>query len=246
MQKQFFLLITVLILNVSHMIANDFTVTAKTLNLRECPNTTCNKIGALHKYDNVLLLNYVENGTWAEVQFMEKTGYVSSKYLKSKYSTPFDNDKGETNSDMLIFILASIILFPIFLLLILQRNAKRVFGATMCLISSLAFIFGGSILNMMVATSLASLTNSGTSSFAFAGLVTIVSYLFFITTAILAIIGFFKNTGTALIVLSILLVVFGVASNGYVIVLLGGLSFIGGLGIMAGIKQTNTIKVPSN
>jgi len=244
MQKQFFLLITLLILNASNLIANDYKVTAKTLNIRDCPNTTCNKIGTLHKNDNVVLLNYVENDTWAQVEYMGQTGYVSSKYLKESYSTPFD--KSSANSDWLIFILASIVLFPIFLLLILQRNAKRVFGATLCLLSSLAFIFGGSILNMMVATSMANLTSSGTGSFAFAGLVTIVSYVFFITTAVLAIIGFFKNTGIALIVLSILLVVFGVASNGYVIVLLGGLSFMGGIGIITGIKQISNIKTTEN
>lgn len=57
-------------------------VNSGTLNLREEANTQSDIIEKLHQYDNIRVLESIENGNWFRIQFDGVQGYVSGKYVK--------------------------------------------------------------------------------------------------------------------------------------------------------------------
>lgn len=72
-------LVFVLILATLSTYSKDYKVTANSLNIRECPSTSCQVIGKLHKDDVVNVISIVNN--WATLTLGERKVFISASYI---------------------------------------------------------------------------------------------------------------------------------------------------------------------
>ncbi|WP_338752232.1 SH3 domain-containing protein [Bacillus sp. FJAT-52991] len=71
-----------------------FTVTAKTLNVREKPSPRAKIVGSLKKGTVVYVYNK-EPGGWSKIKYNGKAGYVASSYLKAESNTKISRSEAK-------------------------------------------------------------------------------------------------------------------------------------------------------
>lgn len=99
MKKFLFIIVSLFIFRTAE--ANDiYEVTATRLNVRVSPSTTASVIGGMSKGDRLEVIDINQSG-WAKVEYRNRVGYVSTKFLKFVQhiqETPIEEPETETHS----------------------------------------------------------------------------------------------------------------------------------------------------
>jgi len=182
-----------------------YKVTASELNARECPDKKCDKVFSLGYGERVLLVQKETSG-WFLVEYNSQQGYVSSDYIEPvimaevEVEEPAD-DGMKTLWGYALYIVFGFGGFMLLLLLIIKGTALRIIGSTITLLACIVYYVLGIFLNMFFVVALAQ--NE------FTGLVHIIvmvcMYVLALVVLILSIVGYFRNTGVAIIVLSVII-----------------------------------------
>lgn len=179
-----------------------------TLNVRSGPGTNYQVIFSLHKGDEVKVLSKI-NG-WSEIEYDGNTGYASSKYLDPVINT--DETSSETppffsTTNKFLLIIAAFIIILFVLAFVFKRGALKNYGSIISLLATCFYFFLGLFLNLLFIGNLGE--NSSLLGAGIGGgmLISVLTYFLAIVVGILSIIGFFKNIGIGIIILSAIIVI---------------------------------------
>jgi len=235
------IILIILLFSVSNLFAQNeqkyYTVNASTLNVRDYPDKEGIKLFELNYGDRVLVTE--NGGTWFKIEYKGKQGWVNNTYLIEDYNQELsdnsDNEEGSKGITPNPFLLYTGIIGGILLVLalILKGNALKITGAIITILATVFYYMFGLLLN---AFSIALFATSN-SSFLTSILATGFTYALSLVIFILSIVGFFKNTGIAIIVLSIIIIVINFLTGAIPGCIITIFSLFGGILIASGSAQ---------
>lgn len=228
-------LITVIILTFFTLgaFAADYYTATTTLNVRSGAGTKYPVMFTLKKGDQVKVHSKIKN--WYEIEYKEKTGYASSKYLNPVSTKKTSNSRQEWGTlDSFLLIGGGSIAFLILLAFLLKGSALKNYGSTITLLATFLYYVFGLFANFMFITFSAA-SKEGI-------IVSFFTYFLALFVGILSIIGFFKNVGIGIVVLSTIIVYLDFSSGGLPGVILASMSIFGGILIAIGYSQIKTTR----
>ncbi len=205
-----------------------------TLNVRSGAGTKYPVLFVLNKGDNVELIS--NHSRWFKINFEGDIGYVSGKYLKPKSSIKEKNSSviGELNP--YLYISGTIVLLSILLAFVLKKSALKNYGSIIVLLATFFYYFFGLITNILFVSIIESPIAAGTDFW-----IMFFTFLLMLIVGILSIIGFFKNIGFGIIVLSSIVIFLDYTSGAIPGVIIASITLFGGILITIGYRQISVV-----
>lgn len=201
--------------------------TADKLNVRKGPGTEYLTIGHLNKGTTVKVLEKKKG--WFKIKVKNGEGFVSSKYLQ-----PLEDKNTSSNSktNPLIYMGGGILAFLLLLAFLLKRSALKNYGSIITLLATFFYYVIGWFANWLFISAYSPSAESGAWLFT-----TVFTYLLALVVGILSIIGFFKNVGVGIIVLSAIIIFVDFSVDAFPGVILASMALFGGILIATGYSQ---------
>src|SRR5690554_6861842 len=215
----------------------DFYKSTTDLNVRSGPGTGYEVLFRSQYGDEVKVLS--KSNGWYEVEYNGNIGYASSKYLKPTTTTETDSNTDSGNilssaANNILLIGGGFIAFLFILAFLFKRSALKNYGSIIALLATFFYYVFGLFLNLIFISMLSSSAGAGF-------LLSFFTYILALVVGILSIIGFFKNVGIGIIVLSAIIALIDFSTGAIPGGIMASMALFGGILITIGysqIKQT--------
>ncbi len=206
--------------------SEEYIVKATVLNVRSGPGTEYNVVFQLRQGEIINLVN-TQNSNWYKIETDTGTGFVAARYV-----TPItDNGNLPLNNFQLMGLIIGVT--TILLIFLLRGNALKNFGGFIVLSISLFHILFGWWGSAFIAIIGIDFTVDGELFM----VTSVLNFILFWIIAILSVIGFFKNVGVAIILLSVISLILYVLPGSILGIILTSLALLGGVLVTIGYSQ---------